>query len=99
MTTVLILGANGKIAKLAEAELLVQTADRLKLFLRNADRLNVTDASRQQVIEGDATDPAALVSAMDHVDVVYANLAGKNIEQQAKSVVTAMNQAGVQRLI
>lgn len=99
MTTVLILGANGKIAKLAEAELLAQTTDQLKLFLRNADRLNVTDVSRQQVIEGDATDPAALVSAMDHVDVVYANLAGKNIEQQAKSVVTAMNQAGVQRLI
>ncbi|GAF38058.1 SDR family oxidoreductase [Lentilactobacillus farraginis] len=99
MATVLILGANGKIARLAEKELLARTNHHLTLFLRNAKRLAPADSKRETVVEGDATDPAALQKAMVGTHIVYANLAGKNIEQQAKSVVNAMDNTGVKRLI
>ncbi len=36
---------------------------------------------------------------MADVDLVYANLAGSNIEDQAKTVVKAMNANGIKRLI
>jgi uncharacterized protein YbjT (DUF2867 family) len=36
---------------------------------------------------------------MNGTDIVYANLAGQNIEAQAKAVVAAMKKAGVKRLI
>ncbi|WP_283678497.1 SDR family oxidoreductase [Lentilactobacillus sp. Marseille-Q4993] len=99
MTTVLILGANGKIARLAEDQLLKQTDVNMKLFLRKASRMQTSDSSRQTVVEGDATVKSDLVDALAGVDVVYANLAGSNIEQQAKAVVQAMDEAGVKRLI
>ena len=99
MTTVLILGAHGQIAQLAREQLLTQTDSQLKLFLRKANRLSIRDVQREQIIEGNTTNQAALVAAMTGVDVVYANLAGSNIEQQAQSVVTAMQSAGVKRLI
>jgi uncharacterized protein YbjT (DUF2867 family) len=99
MAKILILGANGKIAKLAEKELLEKTTHQLTLFLRNADRLKSSDDKREMVVEGDTTDTKSLEKALKGIDIVYANLAGKNIEQQAKSVVTAMNTVGVKRLI
>lgn len=51
------------------------------------------------MVEGDASQQADLVQAMKGVTVVYANLAGANIEAQAKTVVSAMKAAGVKRLI
>lgn len=100
MRKVLVLGANGQIARLAEAQFLADTDDQLQLFLRNASRLKATDPQRETVIDGDATDQAALVKAMTGVDAVYANLAGSaTIEQQAKAVVAAMHQAGIKRLV
>lgn len=99
MTNVLILGANGKIAHLAEEQLLSETDAHMKLFLRNASRLQVADSKRQTVIEGDVTDAETLKSALSGVDVVYANLSGSNIESQAKTVVAAMDAAGVKRLV
>ena len=43
-------------------------------------------------------DTVRLTEAMADQDVVYANLAGE-LERMAKSIVTAMRQAGVRRLI
>ncbi|MCT0196690.1 NAD-dependent dehydratase [Lactobacillus helveticus] len=40
-----------------------------------------------------------MLPAIKDVDIVYANLAGGNIEDQAKTVVKAMDEAGVKRLI
>lgn len=99
MSNVLILGANGQIARLAEKQLLSETKHHLTLFLRNAKRLEVSAPERETVIEGDATDPDALNKAMSGIDVVYANLGGKEIETQAKAVVQAMDLAKVSRLI
>ncbi|MFD0898427.1 SDR family oxidoreductase [Loigolactobacillus binensis] len=99
MSNVLILGAAGKIARLAEQQLLAETKAKLTLFLRQSQRLGTVDASRVQVIDGDATNQAQLVSAMDGQDIVYANLAGANIEEQATKVVAAMQQTDVKRLL
>lgn len=99
MEKVLILGAHGKIAQLTRAQLLAKTDAQLVLFLRKANRLTIQDQQREQLVEGDASQQVDLVQAMKGVTVVYANLAGANIEAQAKTVVSAMKAAGVKRLI
>ncbi|EHO53162.1 SDR family oxidoreductase [Lentilactobacillus kisonensis] len=99
MSNVLILGANGNIAKLVEKQILTETDHHLTLFLRNAKRLSISDPSRETVIEGDATDVRSIVAALDGIDIVYANLAGKNIEDEAKATLAAMDQVGIDRLI
>ncbi|KRL94253.1 saccharopine dehydrogenase related protein [Levilactobacillus hammesii DSM 16381] len=99
MTNVLVLGANGKIAKLATAQLLENDQNQLTLFLRNAKRLADAASDRVKVVEGDASNEADLKAAMTGIDIVYANLAGHNIEAEAKAVVAAMTASHVDRLI
>ncbi|KRM87885.1 SDR family oxidoreductase [Lacticaseibacillus thailandensis] len=99
MSNVLILGAHGQIARLARTQLLQETDHHLTLFLRNAKRIQDANPQREQVVDGDATNVAQLTAAMQDIDVVYANLGNAHIEDQAQAVVTAMNQAGIKRLI
>lgn len=99
MANVLILGANGQIARLVEKQLLNETDHHLTLFLRNAGRLTITDPTRETVIDGDAANKQAIIKALDGIDIVYANLSGKNIEDEAKAVVGAIDRTVVQRLI
>ncbi|MFC6290106.1 SDR family oxidoreductase [Levilactobacillus angrenensis] len=99
MTNVLVLGANGKIAKLATTQLLADPNNHLTLFLRNSQRLAAAAGDRVKVVDGDAAQEADLTAAMAGSDVVYANLAGSNIEDEAKAVVAAMHASGVKRLI
>jgi uncharacterized protein YbjT (DUF2867 family) len=102
MANILVLGANGQIAQLSENIFLDSTGDNLKLYLRRADRLRDKAASyedRIELIDGDATDVDKLVDSMKDVDMVYANLAGGNIEDEAKAVVEAMHKAGKTRLV
>ena len=101
MTKVLILGANGKIARLAE-HIFVDTTDTdLRLYLRDAGRLRDFADSHDLVeaVEGDATDVQTLIQAMKDVDFVYANLAGGNIVDEAKAVVEAMHAENKTRLV
>jgi uncharacterized protein YbjT (DUF2867 family) len=99
MTKVLILGANGRIARVATKLFLERTDAQLTLYLRKANRLRLTDAnSRIRVVEGDVLDRHALKAAMEGQDIVYANLVGQ-LEQQARAIVEAMDQAGIKRLI
>lgn len=97
MTNILILGANGQIARVATGLLLERTDARLTLYLRNSKRLNAT-SDRVTVIDGDVTDAQKLEFAMEGIDVVYANLSG-DMEAQARSVVKAMNACRIKRLI
>ncbi len=99
MRHVLVLGANGQIARLAEKQMLADSDVHLTLFLRRSSRLKPEDLSREKVVDGDAADRNALTEAMNGTDIVYANLAGQNIEDQAKAVVASMKKAGVNRLI
>ena len=98
MTKVLILGANGQIARVATALFLKHTDVHLTLFLRQPGRLRGLASDRVHVIEGDVLDRKALEAAMVGQDVVYANLAGP-LEQMARSIVQAMNAPGLRRLI
>ena len=98
MTNVLILGANGSIARIAIDLFLKETDAQLTLYLRNLSRLKNIDQSRVRVIEGDVLDMEKLKEAMIGQDVVYANLAG-SLEQMAKTVVESMNATGIKRLI
>ncbi|PLK73146.1 NAD-dependent dehydratase [Rhizobium sp. TH135] len=97
MTRILILGANGQIARVATKLLLERTDAHLTLYLRNAKRLQVT-SDRVAVVDGDVTDRERLEAIMAGQDVVYANLSG-DMETQARVIVSAMKVSGIKRLI
>ena len=98
MTNVLILGANGQLARNTTRVFLAHTDARLRLYLRRAKRLKNPDPSRVEIVEGDVLDARALQVAMQGQDLVYANLTGP-MERQAKTIVDAMHAAGVKQLI
>jgi uncharacterized protein YbjT (DUF2867 family) len=98
MSNVLILGANGSIARVAIELFLKETDVQLTLYLRNSRRLKNMESSRVRVIEGNVLDIEKLKEAMIGQDVVYANLDGR-LEQMAKTAVEAMYATGVKRLI
>lgn len=98
MSHILVLGANGQIAREAIDLFLNETDVRLTLYLRKSSRLGNIDSNRARVIDGDVMDQVKLKDAMNGVDVVYVNLAG-DLEQYARTIVETMKSAGVKRLI
>jgi uncharacterized protein YbjT (DUF2867 family) len=98
MRNVLILGANGSIAREATRLFLDETDAQLTLFLRDPRRLGHTDPDRARVVQGDVLDAAALREAMTGQDAVYAGLAG-DLERMARGIVHAMDETGVRRLV
>ena len=98
MTNVLILGANGQLARNTTRVFLRDTDVKLTLYLRRAQRLRNPDPVRVTVVEGDVLDLPTLTAAMKGQDVVYANLSGA-MKTQAERIVQAMHTAGVKRLI
>ncbi len=98
MKHIIILGANGNIAKHV-IHLFVKKDDfRLTLFLRNRRRLGNQDVSGCRVIEGNVLDLHQLKQAVAGQDIVYANLAG-DLEAMARNIVKAMEETGVRTLI
>jgi uncharacterized protein YbjT (DUF2867 family) len=97
MTKILILGANGQLARNTTKFLLANTNANLTLYLRRASRLPNPAPARVTVVEGDVTDLATLKLAMVG-QVVYANLTGA-MAQQARVIIEAMHAAGLKRLI
>ena len=98
MTRILILGANGQLARHTTKLLLERTDAHLTLYLRRASRLKDPDPARVTIVEGDVLDGKTLTAAMQEQDVVYANLAGE-MAQQARTIVDTMRAAGLKRLI
>jgi uncharacterized protein YbjT (DUF2867 family) len=99
MTNILIIGAHGQIARVATKQLLERTNATLSLYLRRARRLEALATNpRIRLIEGDATDAAALERAMRGQHIVYANLSG-DMKRQAQTIVASMKKAAVRRLI
>lgn len=98
MTRVLILGANGGLARHTTGVFLKTTDANLTLYLRRASRLKSPDPKRVRIIDGDVLDAAALTAAMKDQDVVYANLAG-DMKPQADAIIRAMRAAGLKRLV
>lgn len=98
MTRILILGANGQLAKNTIPVLLEHADVELTLYLRRAKRLSNPDPARVTIVEGDVLDRATLEAAMQGQDVVYANLAG-DMAAQARNIIAAMKAVGLKRLI
>lgn len=98
MTNILILGANGQLARNTTRYLLANSNAHLTLYLRRASRLANPDPARVDVVQGDVTDLAALTFAMAGQDVVYANLSG-DMASQARVIIDAMHAANLKRLI
>ncbi|MFZ6781264.1 NAD(P)H-binding protein [Undibacterium sp. Ji83W] len=98
MTRVLILGANGQLARHTTAYFLKKTDAHLTLYLRHASRLKNPDPKRATIVEGDVLDRPALIEAMTDQDVVFASLTGE-MGEQARNIVTSMREAGLKRLI
>ena len=101
MTKIAVLGASGQIAKLAENLFLEDKNNELILFLRHPNKLDKKniDDQREKIVVGDASKLDELAPAIKGADIVYANLAGSNIEDQARTVVKAMDEDGIKRLI
>jgi uncharacterized protein YbjT (DUF2867 family) len=98
MVRLLILGANGQLARNTTRVLLDRTDATLTLYLRKANRLKNPAPERVSIIEGDVLDSKALRKAMQGQDVVNANLAG-DMAPQARAISDAMHATGLERLI
>jgi len=100
MTKILIVGAHGQTARIVTDQLLKNSAIELKLFLRDSGRLSqYQNNPRVELIDGDVLDTDALAAQMNDVDLVYSNVGGTNLADQADSIIKAMDQAGQKRLI
>ena len=99
MKKVLVLGAGGQIARHA-IEMLAGDKDvELTLYLRHKRKLHGKASQSAKVVEGDVLDRKTLDAAMSGQDVVYANLTGDDLDQQAESIIDSMKSEGVKRLI
>lgn len=98
MNRILILGANGQLARNTTTCFLKRDDVTLTLYLRRAKRLANPDPSRVSIVEGDVLDQKTLVQTMRGQDVVYANLAGDMVGQ-ARAIIAAMHASGLKRLI
>jgi len=98
VTHILILGANGQLARHTTAVFLRTMDTTLTLYLRRAARLKNPDPRRVQIIEGDVLNLGRLTDAMKGQEVVYANLAG-DMKPQAERIIEAMHTSGLKRLI
>jgi len=99
MTRILMIGANGRIARLAADLLLAETDAELVLFLRKPERLRNQGSGRVELVAGDASDTAALAEAMRGCDLVYSGLGPDNSIEHVQSIIAAMGRAEVRRLI
>lgn len=98
MTKVLILGASGQIARHVVQDSAGADGIGMTLFVRDAGKLSSTPRNAS-VVQGDVLDRSAFAAAMEGQDVVYANLTGDDLDDQARSVIASMQAAGVRRLI
>ncbi|KRK23784.1 oxidoreductase [Lactiplantibacillus pentosus DSM 20314] len=102
LKNVLILGANGQIARIVEQRLLGEQSDvHLTLFLRQKSRLaNLADNSRVTLIDGNMTDYQAVKAAMHGQDIVYIAAVDHTPDNViTRNVIKASREQGVQRII
>ncbi|GAA2872932.1 NAD(P)H-binding protein [Lactobacillus intestinalis] len=99
MVKVVVLGAHGQVAQIAERFMFADKDVKTSLFLRDAKRM-ADKANEATIFEGSAIDAAQLEKAMKGQDIVYANLGGKDdIDLEAEATIEAMHNANVKRLI
>ena len=99
---ILILGANGTIARLIEKQILGDKAFsdvKLTMFLR--DKTRVTDLLSEQstAIEGDTTDFGTLNDAVEDQDIIFDTTGATQNIESTKNIIKAMQLNGVGRVV
>ena len=94
MKTIIIIGANGSLAREVVAAAERHPDLRLTLFARRPKNA----AKNHRTFAGDALNVADLTAAMAGQDVVYVNLAG-DLGAMGANIVAAMQAAGVRRVV
>lgn len=90
MKKIVILGAGGQVAQWVIRALAGREDIALTLLLRNPAKLLTPVPANAAVLAGDVLDQALLRQTMPGHDVVYANLVGDDMEDQANSIIAAM---------
>ncbi|RMK24474.1 SDR family oxidoreductase [Pseudomonas aeruginosa] len=99
MKNVLILGATGQIASWVVRGLGQLSGVQQTLLLRDPRKLSGAEPDNARVVIGNVLDQELLREVMVGQDVIYANLSGYDLEEQARSVIDAMQTSKVKRLI
>ncbi|MFV0559570.1 MAG: NAD(P)H-binding protein [Enterococcus sp.] len=94
---VLLIGATGTVGRAVRNVLLTETTNQLTLFSRHASQLSI-DTTREHAISGNVNSDTDLKNALKGQDVVFAALSG-NLKSMAKSIVQAMDEEHVSRLL
>lgn len=98
MTNVLVLGANGQIARWVIDMLSTQTDIKMTLLYRNPIKIKGNEPLNSEIIIGDASDQRLMDQLVAGKDIVYANLAG-NVDEQMEVITSAMKKNNVTRVI
>lgn len=98
MKNVLILGANGQIARWVIDMLSTQTDIKMTLLYRNSITIKGDEPVNSEIIIGDASDQKLMDQLVAGKDIVYANLAG-NVDEQMAVITSAMQKRNVTRVI
>ena len=98
MKNILIIGATGTLGRAVTENMLESTDDKLTLFSRSANQINIIDPNRERIVSGDVMDDADLDKAMSGQDAVFAALSG-NLGAYAAKIIAAMNRNHVSRLV
>lgn len=96
---ILILGAGGQVAQCVIRALAGRDNIALTLLLRNPGKLPTPVPPNGTVLAGDVLDQSMLCQTMPGHDLVYANLVGDDMEDQAASIIAAMRASSVKRLV
>ncbi len=99
MKRILILGAGGQIAQWVVKALAGDPDIRQTLLLRDPKKLTGSEPANATIVIGNVLDKKLLKNALAGQDVVYANLAGEDLDKQAQAVIAAMQSEGVKRLV
>lgn len=98
MTKVLILGDTNSVTEGVRDEMLVHSKFDVVVYDQFIDsKMQVTAPGRETLIDGRLDDKDKLVQAMDGVDIVFLNSMMNRNETQ--TVVSAMKEAGVKRIV
>lgn len=99
MTNVLILGANGAIAKLVTQNLIDKADIHLTLFLRKSNRLADLQSPNVDVVEGDINDQQSLDQVMPDQDIVFVATGATSDVNLTKTIFESMIENDVSRII
>ncbi|MCT4457752.1 NAD-dependent epimerase/dehydratase family protein [Lactiplantibacillus paraplantarum] len=102
MKNVLVLGANGQIARIVEDRILKEQPDvALTLFLRNSSRLSsLANQDQVTLVDGDLADYDAVNAAMKGQDIVYVAFVDHGADNViTNNVIKAMKANNVARVV